>query len=189
MKMKIPWTQQDAQSIVVQPSPELANVPQHERQPCIFKGLMEGSHRDKKSFPLTLGDEEGHEGAKVDPRLLEFPPLDACHEPLFRRRLEGENEEQKVCVIAQQMNTSSIPSTPPCLQIFIAQGTLGSSKIWRHVFIPKFIPKFGGMCSHQNLRRCTRSPKLRETCVSVECRPNFQHHPHHSGNRRIPRLL
>ena len=27
--------------------------------------------------------------------------------------------------------------------------------------------------------RCTGSPKHRESCVSVECRPNFQHHPHH----------
>ena len=55
---------------------------------------MQGSHRDKKSFPLTLGDKEGQEGAEVDLRLLEFPSLDACHEPLFRRRLEGENEEE-----------------------------------------------------------------------------------------------
>ena len=55
---------------------------------------MQGSHRDKKSFPLTLGNEEGHEGMEADPRLLEFPPLDACREPLFRRRLEGENKEE-----------------------------------------------------------------------------------------------
>jgi hypothetical protein len=55
---------------------------------------MQGSHRDKKSFPLTLGDEEGHKGAEADLRLLEFPPLDTCREPLFRRRLEGENEEE-----------------------------------------------------------------------------------------------
>ena len=86
---------------------------------------MQGSHIDKKSFPLTLGDEEGHKGPVADPRLLEFPPLDACHEPLFRRRLEGENEEEKICVTAQQMNTSSISSTPPCLQIFIALGDSG----------------------------------------------------------------
>ena len=92
--MKIPWTQQDVQSIVVQPPSELTDVPQHERWPCIFKGLMQDSHRYKKSFTLTLGDEEGHEGMEADPGLLEFPPLDACHEPLFRRRLEGENEEE-----------------------------------------------------------------------------------------------
>jgi hypothetical protein len=55
---------------------------------------MEGSHRDKKSFPLTLGDEEEHEGTEADPWLLEFSALDACCEPLFRRRLEGENEEE-----------------------------------------------------------------------------------------------
>ena len=96
---------------------------------------MQGSHRDKKSFPLTLGDEEGHEGAEADPWLLKFSPLDACREPLFRRRLEGENEEEKICVIAQQMNTSSIPSTPPCLQIYNPKGQ------WVH-------RKFGGMCSH-----------------------------------------
>jgi hypothetical protein len=35
---------------------------------------MQGSYRDKKSFPLTLGDEEGHKGAEADPRLLEFLP-------------------------------------------------------------------------------------------------------------------
>ena len=58
---------------------------------------MQGSHRDKKSFPLTLGDEEGHKGAEVDPWLLEFPPLDAYREPLSRRRLEGENEQEKMC--------------------------------------------------------------------------------------------
>ena len=110
--------------IVVQPSPELADVPQHERWPCIFKGLMQGSHIEKKSFPPTLGDEEGHEDAEADPLLLEFPHLDACREPLFRRRLEGENEEEKICVIAQQMNTSSIPSTPPCLQIYSPSGPL-----------------------------------------------------------------
>jgi hypothetical protein len=85
---------------------------------------MQGNHRDKKSFPLTLGDEEGHEGIEVDPWLLEFPPLDACHEPLFRRRLEGENKEEKICVTTQQMNTSSIPSTPPCLQIYSPRGPL-----------------------------------------------------------------
>jgi hypothetical protein len=81
---------------------------------------MQGSHRDKKSFPLTLGDEEGHEGTEVDLKLLEFPPLDACYEPLFRRRLEGGKEEEKICMTAQQMNTS-IPSTPPCLQIYSAR--------------------------------------------------------------------
>jgi hypothetical protein len=85
---------------------------------------MQGSHRDKKSFPLTLCDKEGHEGAKVDLRLLEFSTLDACREPMFRRRLEGENKEEKICVIAQQMNTSSIPSTPPCLQIYSPRGPL-----------------------------------------------------------------
>ena len=79
---------------------------------------MQGNHRGKKSFPLTLGDEEGHEGAEADLCLLEFPPLDACREPLFRRRLKGENKEENICVIAQQMNTCSIPSTPPCLQIY-----------------------------------------------------------------------
>jgi hypothetical protein len=55
---------------------------------------MQGSNRDKKSFPLTLGDEEGHEGAEVDLWLLKFPPLDGCREPLFRRRQEEENEEE-----------------------------------------------------------------------------------------------
>ena len=60
---------------------------------------MQGNYRDKKSFPLTLGDEEGHEDTEVDLQLLEFPSLDACHEPLFRRRLEGENEEEKMCHI------------------------------------------------------------------------------------------
>ena len=99
---------------------------------------MQGSHRDKKSFPLTLGDEEGHEGVEMDLWLLEFPPLDACREPLFRRRLEGENEEEKICVIAQQMNTISIPSTPPSLQIYSPKGQ------WVH-------QKFEGLCSHQNL--------------------------------------
>ena len=89
---------------------------------------MQGSHRDKKSFPLTLGNKEGHEDVKADPWLLEFPPLDACHEPLFRRRLEGENKEEKICDTTQQMNTSSIPSTPPCLQIFIALGDSGFIK-------------------------------------------------------------
>ena len=74
---------------------------------------MQGNHRDKKSFRLTLGDEKGHEGVEVDPRLLEFPPLDACREPLFRRRLEGENKEKKICVTPHQMNASNIPSTPP----------------------------------------------------------------------------
>ena len=83
---------------------------------------MQGSHRDKKSFPLTLGDEEGYKGPEADLRLLEFPPLDACREPLFRRIQEGENEEEKTCVTAQQMNTSSIPSTPPCLQIYSPRG-------------------------------------------------------------------
>ena len=143
MKIKIPWTQQDvlrqhAQLIVVQPLSELADVPQHERQPCIFKGLMQGSHRDKKSFPLTLGDEEEHEGAKADPWHVEFPPLDACHEPLFRRRLEGENKKEKICDTAQQMNTSNIPSTLSCLQIYSPRGQ------WVH-------QNFRGMCSHQNL--------------------------------------
>ena len=171
MKIKIPWTQQDvlrqhAQSIVVQPPLELANVPHHERQPYIFNRLMQGSHRDKKSFSLTLGDEEGHESMEVDLRLLEFPPLDDCREPLFRRRLEGVNEEEKICVTTQQMNTSSIPSTPPCLQIYSPRGQ------WVH-------KKFRGMCLHQNLGRCTGSPKLREACVSVEHCPNFQHCPHH----------
>jgi hypothetical protein len=85
---------------------------------------MQGSHRDKKSFPLILGDEEGHEGTEVDPRLLEFPPWDTYHEPLFKRRLEGENEEEKICVTAQQMNTSSIPSTLSCLQIHSPKGPL-----------------------------------------------------------------
>jgi hypothetical protein len=85
---------------------------------------MQGSHRDKKSFPLTLDDEEGDEGTEVDPRLLEFPPLDTYREPLLKRRLEGENEEEKICVTAQQMNTSSIPSTPPCLQIYSPRGPL-----------------------------------------------------------------
>ena len=85
---------------------------------------MQDSHRDKKSFPLTIGDEEGHEGMEADPRLLEFPPLDACHEPLFTRRLEGENEEEKICVTAQQMNTSNVPSTLPCLQICSPKGPL-----------------------------------------------------------------
>ena len=101
---------------------------------------MQGSHRDKKSFPLTLGDEEGHEGTEVDPQLLEFPPLDACRELLFRRRLEGEDKEEKICVTAQQMNTNNIPSTPPCLQIDSPRGQ------WVH-------KKFRGMCSHQNLFR------------------------------------
>jgi hypothetical protein len=85
---------------------------------------MQGSHRNKKSFPLTLGNEEGHKGTEVDPRLLEFPPLDACHEPLFRRKLEGENKEKKIYVTSQQMNTSSIPSTPPCLQIYSPKGPI-----------------------------------------------------------------
>ena len=62
---------------------------------------MQDNHRDKKSFPLTLGDEEGHEGTKADLRLLEFPSLDACREPLFRRRPEGENKEEKICITAQ----------------------------------------------------------------------------------------
>ena len=85
---------------------------------------MRGSHRDKKLFPLTLGDEEGHKDQKTDPWLLEFRPLDTCREPLFRRRLEGENEEEKICVIAQQMNTSGIPSTLPCLQVYSPRGPL-----------------------------------------------------------------
>jgi hypothetical protein len=55
---------------------------------------MQGSHRDKKSFPLTLGNEEGHKGKEADLRFLEFPPLDVSREPLFRRRLEGENKEE-----------------------------------------------------------------------------------------------
>jgi hypothetical protein len=82
---------------------------------------MQGSHRDKKSFPLTLGDEEGHEGTEADLGLLGFPLLDAYREPLFRRRLEGEKMKKKFTT--QQMNTSSIPSTSPCLQI-IATGDL-----------------------------------------------------------------
>jgi hypothetical protein len=53
---------------------------------------MQDNQRDKKSFPLTLGNKEGHKGTEVDSRLLEFPPLDACHETLLRRRLEGEND-------------------------------------------------------------------------------------------------
>ena len=167
---------------------------------------MQGSHRDKKSFPLTLGNEEGHEGAEVDPRLLEFPPLDACREPLFRRRLEGGKEEEKICVTAQQMNTS-IPSTPYCLQIY-SPGDLYSGFIELHARLlqltwnanwPRapwkdrnkdglewefwdksiFYSKIGGVCLHRNLGRCIGSPKLREACVSVECRPNFQHRPHH----------
>ena len=137
-KTKILWTQQDVQSIIVQPPPELADVPKHERQPCIFKGLMQGSHRDKKSFPLTLGNEEEHEDVEVDPRLLEFSPLDASREPLFRRRLEGENKEEKICVTTQQMRTSSIPSTLFCVQIYSPRGQ------WVH-------RKFGGLCSHRNL--------------------------------------
>jgi hypothetical protein len=72
-------------------------VPQHERLPCIFKGLMQGSHRDRKSFPLTLSDKVGHEGMEANPWLLEFPLLDACHEPFFRRRPEGEKKEEKIC--------------------------------------------------------------------------------------------
>ena len=79
---------------------------------------MQGSHRDKKSFPLTYGDEEGRKGMEVDLWLLEFPTLDSCREPLFTRRLEGENKEEKICVTTQQMNTSNIPSTLPCLQIY-----------------------------------------------------------------------
>ena len=55
---------------------------------------MQDSHRDKKSFHLTPSDEEAHEGTEADLWLLEFPPLDACREPLFKRRLEGENEEE-----------------------------------------------------------------------------------------------
>ena len=85
---------------------------------------MQDSHRDKKSFPLKLGDEEGNEGIEADPWLLEFPPLDACREPLLKRRLEGENEEEKICVMAQHMNTSSIPSTPAYLQIYSPKGPL-----------------------------------------------------------------
>ena len=85
---------------------------------------MHNSHRYKKSFTLTLGDEEGHEGMEADPGLLEFPPLDACHEPLFRRRLEGENKEENICVTAQQMNTSIIPSTLPYLHIYSPRGPI-----------------------------------------------------------------
>jgi hypothetical protein len=85
---------------------------------------MQGSHREKKSFPLTPGYEEGHECTEADLWLLEFPPLDTCREPLFRRRPEGENEEEKICVTTQQMNTSSIPSTLPCLQIYSPRGPL-----------------------------------------------------------------
>ena len=85
---------------------------------------MQDNHRDNKSFPLTLGDEEGHEGAEVDLWLLDFPPLDACHEPLFRRRLEGENKEENICVTAQQMNTSIIPSTLPYLHIYSPRGPI-----------------------------------------------------------------
>ena len=82
---------------------------------------MQGSHRDKKSFPLTLGNEEGHEGVEAYPRLLEFPPLDACHEPLFRRRLEGENEEESHSTTNEHKH---IPSTLPCLQIYNPRGPL-----------------------------------------------------------------
>ena len=85
---------------------------------------MQGNHRDKKSFPLTVDDVEGHKGVEADSRLLEFPPLDARHELLFKRRLEGGNEEEKICVTTQQMNTSNIPSTPPCLQIYSPRGPL-----------------------------------------------------------------
>ena len=63
---------------------------------------MLGIQRAKKSFPITLGNEEGHEGTEANPQLLEFPPLDFCREPLFRRRLDGENKEENICVIAQQ---------------------------------------------------------------------------------------
>jgi hypothetical protein len=128
---------------------------------------MQGSHRDKKSFPLTLGDEEGHEVMETDPRLLEFPPLDTCREPLFRRRLEEENEEEKICITAQQMNTSSIPSTSPCLQIFIAPGdngfirNLGTcvhteiySKIWGHVFTPKSRKMHRKPKTQESVREC-----------------------------------
>jgi hypothetical protein len=85
---------------------------------------------------------------EADLRLLEFPPLDACHDPLFKRRLEGENEKEKICVTAQQMNTSSIPSTPPCLQIYSPRGPLEwvhrvTREIGGHVFTPKFAKMHG----------------------------------------------
>jgi hypothetical protein len=57
---------------------------------------MQGSCRDKKSFPLTLGNEEGHEGAEANPRFLEFPPLDACHEALFRNWKEKTRKKRYV---------------------------------------------------------------------------------------------
>jgi hypothetical protein len=66
---------------------------------------MQGSHRDKKSVSLTLGDEVGHEGTEEDPQLLEFPPLDTFCEPLFRRRLEGGKEEEKIlCMCHSKTN-------------------------------------------------------------------------------------
>ena len=74
---------------------------------------MQGNHRDKKSFPLTVDDVEGHKGVEVDSWLLEFPPLDARRELLFRRRLEGGNKEEKICVTAQQMNTNFFYSALP----------------------------------------------------------------------------
>ena len=63
---------------------------------------MQGSHRDKKSFPLTLDDEEGHKGTEADLWLLEFPPLDACREPLFKR--EDWKEERKKKIYVSQHN-------------------------------------------------------------------------------------
>ena len=111
---------------------------------------MQGSHIDKKSFPLTLGDEEGHKGPVADPRLLEFPPLDACREPLFRRRLEGENEEEKVCrsttneheqysfYFALPPNFYSLGDTGFIENLEACVHTEIYSKIWGHVFTPKY---------------------------------------------------
>ena len=90
-----------------------------------------------------------------------------------------EKTKKKRCVTTQQMNTSSIPSTSPCLQIFIAPGDSGFIENLGACVHTKIYSKIQGMCSHQNLGRCTGSPKLREACVSVECHPNFQHCPHH----------
>ena len=86
-----------------------------------------------------------------------------------------EKTKKKRYVMAQQMNTSSIPSNPPCLQIYSPRGPLSG-------FIELRV-RFEGMCSHQNLGRCTGSPKLRKACMSVECRPNFQHRRHHLERR------
>ena len=44
--------------------------------------------------------------------------------PQFLPSKKGGNEKEKICVIAQQMNTSSIPSTPPYLQIYSLRGPL-----------------------------------------------------------------